>query len=90
MSKKPEIYKKDLKIKDPLVETLADIGGEDLEYVTLLQHVEDKSDYKHIPDDSELRLIRYRIPRLSIVDLDTSARLIVKDATVGWPTIVKV
>ena len=32
-----------LEIKDPLVEKVAEIGGQDFEYVTLLQHVENKT-----------------------------------------------
>ena len=42
MSKKAEVYKKELEIKDPLVEKIAEIGGQDFECVTLLQHVENK------------------------------------------------
>ena len=78
MSKKAEVYKKELEIKDPLVEK---IGGQDYENVTLLQHVENKTDYKHLPDDSELRMIRDSLPRLGIVELDTRARLVVRDGT---------
>ena len=32
-----------LEIKDPLAEKIAEIGGQDFEYVTLLQHVENKT-----------------------------------------------
>ena len=63
------------------MEKIAEIGGQIFEYVTLLQHVENKTDYKHLTDDSELRMIRDSIPRLGIVELDTGARLIVRDAT---------
>ena len=63
MSKKAEVYRKKLEIKDPLVEKIAEIGSQDFEYVLLLQHVEKKTYYKHLPDDSELRLIRDSIPR---------------------------
>ena len=45
-------------MKDSLVEKIAEIGGQDFEYVTVLQHVKNRTDYKHLPDDSELRLIR--------------------------------
>ena len=34
MSKKAEVYRKELEMKDPLVERIADIGGQDFEYVT--------------------------------------------------------
>ena len=49
MSKKAEaFFKKRLEIKDPLVEKKAEIGGQDFEHVTLLQHLENKTDYKHL------------------------------------------
>ena len=76
MSKKAEVYKKELEIKAPLVERLPDIRGQEFEYFTLLKHVENKPDYKPLPDDSELRLMRDSIPHLGIV-----AKLIVRDAT---------
>ena len=80
MSKKAEVYKKELEVKDPLVEKIAEIGGQDFEYVTLLQHVENRTDYKDLPD--ELKLIRNSLPHQAIVELDTGARLVVRDVTV--------
>ena len=44
MSKKAEAYKKELEIKDHLVEKIAEIRGQDFECVTLLQHVENKTE----------------------------------------------
>ena len=79
MSKKAEIYKKKLEIQDPLVKRLGDIGGEDFEYVGLLQRIENQTEYKHLPDDCELRLICDSIPRLGIVELEKGTRLIVRD-----------
>ena len=38
MSKKSEIYEKQLEVQDPLVERLGDIGGEDFEHVKLFQY----------------------------------------------------
>ena len=70
------------------MERIAVIGGQDFEYGILLQHVENKIDYKHLPDNSELRLIRDSIPRLGIVGLDTGARLIVRDATASRQEII--
>ena len=37
-----------LEIKDPLVEKIAEIGGQDFEYVTLLQLVENRTDYTYL------------------------------------------
>ena len=64
-SKKAELYRKELEVDDPLVEKLAD--------------VENKTVFKHLPDDYELRLIRDSIPHLGIVELDKGTRLIVRE-----------
>ena len=49
MSKKAEVFfKKKLELNDPLVEKKAEIEGQDFEHVTLLQHLENKTDYKHL------------------------------------------
>ena len=56
MSKNAEIYKKELEVQDQLVERLEHIGGGRLEYVELLQHIENQTEYKHLSDDCELRL----------------------------------
>ena len=37
MSKKAEVYQKELEIADPLVERIAEVGGKDFEYVEILQ-----------------------------------------------------
>ena len=47
----------------------------------MLQDVENKTQFKFLPDDSELRLIRDALPHLGIVQLDSGERLIVKDGT---------
>ena len=45
MSKKASVYKKELEIKDPLVERLAEIGGQDFYYINLLQNVENRAEF---------------------------------------------
>ena len=50
MSKKAEVYKKEFQVKDLLVEKISEIGAKIFHYVTLLQHVENWTDYKHLPD----------------------------------------
>ena len=81
MSKKDSVYKKKWDIKDPLVERLATIGGQDIDYINLLQNVENRTEFKHLPEDSDLRLIRDSLPRLGIVELDSGKRLVVRDRT---------
>ena len=49
MSKKAAVYKKELEVRDPLVEKLAEIGEQDFEYITLLQNVENRTEFKHLP-----------------------------------------
>ena len=71
MSKKASVYKKELEIRDPLVERITEIGGRDLDDISLLQNMENKTEFKHLPEDSELRLIRDSPPRLGIVELDS-------------------
>ena len=68
-------------MKDPLVKRIGEIGGQDFEYVELLQNVENRTDYKHLPDSSELRMIKDSLPRLGIAELDSGARLVVRDGT---------
>ena len=81
MSKKAEVHKKELEVSDPLVERIAEIGGKDFEYVEILQNLEKRTDYKHLPESSELQLIRDFLPSLGIVELESGARLVVKDGT---------
>ena len=81
MSKKAEVYKKELEVADPLVQRLAEIGGTDFEYMELLQHLENRSGWKFLPESCELRGIRDILPRLGIVELESGARLVVKDGS---------
>ena len=81
MSKKAEMYEKELEVQDPLVERLGDIGGEDFEYFELLQHIANRTKYIHLTIDCELRLIRDSIPRLGIIELEKGTRFIVRDGS---------
>ena len=81
MSQNAEVYQKELEVSDPLVERIAEIGGIDFEYVEILQNLENRTDYKHLPGSSELRMIRDSLPRLGLVELDSGARLVVRDST---------
>ena len=63
------------------MERLAEMGGQDFDYINLLQNIEIRTEFKHLPEDSELRLIRDSLPRLCIVELDSRKRLVVRDGT---------
>ena len=79
MSKKAEVYRKQLEIEDPLVMRLAEQAGLDLEYVEMVNLVENRAEYKDIPEHCELRLIHDSMARLGIVDLSDGNRLIVRN-----------
>ena len=49
------MYRKELELQDPLVKCLVDIGGEDEEYVEMLHHIENRTDFKNLHGGSELK-----------------------------------
>ena len=61
MSKKAEIYRKQLEVEDPLVIQLGVQAGMDLEYVEMVNHIENRTEFKDLPDNCELRLIHHSI-----------------------------
>ena len=69
MSKKASVYKKELEIR----ERLAEIKGKDLDYINLLKNVENRTEFKHLLEDSELRLIRDSLPHLGNVELESGS-----------------
>ena len=62
-----------------MVMRLAVQAGLDLEYVEMVNLVENRAEYKDIPEQCELRLIHDSMPRLGIVDLSDGNRLIVRN-----------
>ena len=65
------------------MQRLADIAGEDKAeaYVEKLHHIENRTDFKNLPGDSELRLIHASVPTLEINELESSTRLINRDVS---------
>ena len=49
MSKRADIYRKQLEVEDPLVIQLGIQAGLDLEYVQILNHIENRTAYKDLP-----------------------------------------
>ena len=47
----------------------------------MLQDVENKTEFRFLPDDSELRLIKDSLPHLGVVQIDSVERLIVRNGT---------
>ena len=79
MSKRADIYRKQLEVEDPLVIQLGIQGGLDLGYVEILNHIENKTEYKDLPQDCELRLMYDSIPNLGIAELRDGHRLVVRN-----------
>ena len=78
MSKKASVYKKELEIRDPLVERIAEIGGRDFDYIKMLQNVENKTEFKQA--GAELCQAQHSLS----LDLDTnSVGLITQPAVAG-------
>ena len=46
-----------------------------------MQHLENDTEWKFLPDSYELKRIRDILPRLGIVELETGHRLVVKDGS---------
>ena len=55
--KKADIYRNQLEIEDPLVLQLGIQAGLDLEYVEMVNAIENMTEFKDLPDHSEARLI---------------------------------
>ena len=81
MSKKASIYKKQVEVEDPLVLQLGIQAGLDLEYVEMVSCIENRVEYKNLPEDTELRALGDSLPRLGIVELRDGHRLIVRDGS---------
>lgn len=77
LSTRRALRAKELKREDPLAAQLADLGSEDAEYVSMLNSLEDEN--YNIPKDSELRSISGYKTNISVINLDSSTRLIVRE-----------
>ena len=67
MSKKASIYKKQLEVEDPLVIQLGIQAGMDLEYVEMVNAIENRTEYRNLPEQCELRLIHDSIHKWEYV-----------------------
>ena len=84
MSKKADIYRKQLIVEDQLVIQLGIQAGLDLEYVEILNHLENKTEFKNLPQDCELGLIHDSIPNLGIAELKDGHRLDLRRRLPSW------
>ena len=85
MSRKAEVYMKQLEVEDPLVIQLVIKEGMDLDYVEMVNAIENRTEYRNLPEQCEVRLIHDSIPRLGICELKDGNRLIVRNGEVLIP-----
>ena len=79
LSKRATVRTKQLEKDDPLVENLANEGNIDLEYLNMMNKIEDKIDNNKLPADSELRQLSGCRNQLSLIEMGNGTRLIVRN-----------
>ena len=67
------------RLRSPLVIQLGIQAEMDLDYVEMVNLVENRAEYRDIPEQCELRLIHDSMPRLGICELSDGNRLIVSN-----------
>ena len=60
---------------------IANKGNIDLEYLRMMNHIENKVDLAELPANCDLRKGSGGLNNISLVELDSGTRLIVKDET---------
>ena len=81
LSKRATVRQKQLEHDDPLVMNIANEGNIDLEYLSMLNQIENKIEIANLPADGELRQMGKGINSLAIVEMENGTRLIVRDET---------
>jgi hypothetical protein len=81
MSKRATVRAKQLEQEDPLVLNIAEEGNLDVEYLSMMNSLENKRETKDLPVDSELRQLSGCRNEMSLVELSNGTRLIVKNET---------
>ena len=66
---------------DPLVVDIANQGNLDVEYLSMMNAIENKVESKDLQSDSELRQISGCRDQISLVEMEKGTRLIVKNET---------
>ena len=79
MSKMATVRAKQLEQDDPLVVNIAEEGNVDVEYLAMMNNIENKVESKDLSMDSELRQLSGCRDQISLVQLDNGTRLIVKN-----------
>ena len=58
---------------------IAEEANMDPDYMEMMSHIENDTEFENIPPDSELKQLKELIDKMSIVTLEAGTRLIVKD-----------
>ena len=69
MSKRVTVRAKQLEQEDPLVLNIAEAGNLDVEYLSMLNSLENKIESKNLPRDCELRQLSGCRNEMSLVEL---------------------
>ena len=64
---------------DPLVKNIANEGNLDVEYLSMMNMIKNKTENKYIPEDCELKQLSGCRDTLSLVEMGNGTRLIVRD-----------
>ena len=70
MSKKAYIRDKQLEKEDPLVLKIAEEANIDPNYIEMMNHIENDTDFDDIPPESEIKQLKEFMDRMSVVNLD--------------------
>ena len=81
LSKRAMVRQKQLESDDPLVVNIANEGNIDLEYLRMMNQIENKVEVAELPANRELRKVSGGLNNISLVELDNGTHLIVKDET---------
>ena len=81
LSKRAMAQAKQLEKEDPLVENIANEGNLDIEYLSMMNQIENKIESKDLPEDCELRQLSGCRDQIALIEMGNGTRLIVKDET---------
>ena len=79
LSKRATVRTKQLEKDDPLIENIANEGNLDVEYLAMMNQIENKIESRNLADDFELKQLSGCRNQLSLVEMGNGTRLIVKD-----------
>ena len=79
LSKRAAVREKQLEIDDPLVENIANEGNLDVEYLSMMNMMENNTENRYIPADCELKQLSGCKNTLSLIKMGNGTRLIIRN-----------